>query len=90
MPATRPPSGAPNVILIVLESTRADALGRRAERAERAQHVAVDLARVRLAADDGGAGEAGFAGDERVELLDLVVGAVEDLEEGGLGAAVDE
>lgn len=62
----------------------ADVFASRAERRERIEHVDVDLASVCLAGNDVGGGEASLLCDELVELLDLVVVAFEDLEEGRL------
>ncbi len=62
-------------------------LGRRGRQpGQRVQHQAVPLARVGLAADGDGAGESHALGDHAVELAHLVMVAVEELQEAGLGA----
>ena len=64
----------------------ANALGRGAEGADSVGHAQVDLAGVGLGRNGVGRGKTGLLAEDLVELLDLVGVAVEELEEGGLGA----
>lgn len=62
----------------------ADVLACGSERCEGVEDIDVNLAGICLAGDDVGRSEACFLGDELVKLLDLVVVAFKDLEEGCL------
>ena len=64
----------------------AEPVGALGDPRQRAEHLGVDLARVGLARDGIGLGEAERLGHHAVERLDLGVVAVEELEEAGLRA----
>ena len=64
----------------------AELVRRLAQAGQRVEHLAIDLARVGLAGDRVDVVEAHLAGDQPVELADLVVVAAEQGEEAGLRA----